>query len=114
MESTKFSRRTLVLRHKGMKIHHILLYRFKPGSDRVEEHLAAILKFRDHTEGLIDLQCGRNMLPSFAGRYTHGFIMTFASPDDLAKYNKSDAHRMLVDMFKPDIEDKAVFDLQSL
>ena len=97
-----------------MKIHHVLLYRFKPGVDRIDEHLAAILKFRNHTEGLIDLKCGRDILPSYSGRYTHGFVMTFASPDDLEKYTQSEAHRILVDTFKSDIEDKVIFDFESL
>lgn len=73
-----------------------------------------IRRFRDNTEGLIDLKCGKNILPSYSARFTHGFVMTFASPDDLARYNKSEAHRILVETFKPDIEDKVVFDFQSL
>ena len=40
--------------------------------------------------------------------------MTFASPDDFERYNKSEAHRILVDTFKSDIEDKVIFDFESL
>lgn len=73
-----------------------------------------ILRFRNNTEGLIDLKCGKNILPASSGRYTHGFIMTFASTDDLERYKKSEAHRILVETFTSDIEDKVVFDFQSL
>lgn len=96
-----------------MKLHHVVLYRFKPGCDRIEEHLAVIDRFRGATEGLLDLVCGRNVLPAYSGRYSHGFIMTFASPEALAAYNRSEAHRFLVQTFKPDIEDKMIVDFQT-
>lgn len=95
-----------------MKIQHILLYRFRGGRDRIEEHLAAIGAFRGRTPGLLALQCGRNVHPSCAGRFTHGFVMTFASRADLDAYNRSEPHRELVETFKPDLEDKFIFDLE--
>jgi hypothetical protein len=96
-----------------MKIHHILLYRFKPGIDRIDEHLATILEFRDNTEGLLALECGRNITEGYLDRFTHGFVMTFASRDDLDAYNRSEPHRLLVEGFRADVEDKLVFDFYS-
>jgi hypothetical protein len=96
-----------------MRIHHVLLYRFKPGIDRIDEHLRAILAFRDTTEGLLDLKCGRNVAERYAGRFTHGFVMTFESAEDLDRYNRSEAHGDLVARFKDDVEGKLVFDFYS-
>jgi quinol monooxygenase YgiN len=94
-----------------MKTHHVLLYRFKPGVDRIDEHLEVIRSFRDTTEGLIDLQCGRSLCD--ATTFTHGFIMTFESPQKLEQYNQSEAHDRLVNHFKEDMEDKLVYDFCS-
>lgn len=94
-----------------MKIQHVLLYRFRPGCDRIEEHLAVIRAFRGQTPGLLDLECGRNVHPSCAAKFTHGFIMTFASKADLDAYNGSERHRKLVEAFKTDVEERAIFDL---
>ena len=96
-----------------MKIHHVLLYRFKPGVDRIDEHLAAILAFRDNTKGLLTLNCGRNIAEGYADRFTHGFVMTFASRNDLDTYNRSESHRRLVEGFRADVEDKFIFDFYS-
>ncbi len=96
-----------------MKIHHVLLYRFRPGIDRIDEHLATILAFRDNTPGLLSLQCGRNIAERYTDRFTHGFVMTFASRNDLDAYNGSEAHRLLVEGFRADMEDKLVFDFYS-
>ena len=94
------------------KIEHILLYRFKPGIDRIDEHLEVIRGFRGATEGLMDLQCGRNVAAGSGGRFTHGFVMTFESRPALEKYNGSDAHRRLVSPFRDDMEEKLVVDIQ--
>ena len=92
-------------------IHHVLLYKFKPGIDRIDDHLKTILEFRGNTEGLVDLQCGRNIRQT--DRYTHGFIMVFDSSKSLELYNKSEAHRTLENSFKDDIEDKFIYDFYS-
>ena len=96
-----------------MKIQHILLYRFKPEIDRIDEHLAAILKFRDNTPGLLTLKCGLNITEGYSDRFTHGFVMTFASRDDLDAYNRSEPHQRLVEGFRADVEDKLVVDFYS-
>jgi len=93
-------------------IKHILLYRFKPGIDRIDEHLAVIAGFRNSTEGLIDLSCGRNINSTSLMGFTHGFVMTFDSQEALDNYNKSEDHNALVALFKNDIEDKLVIDLE--
>lgn len=94
-----------------MKTHHVLLYKFKPGIDRIDEHLEVIRAFRGTTEGLIDLQCGRSLCDGTA--FTHGFIMTFDSSQSLEHYNQSEAHDSLVTHFKDNIEDKLVYDFCS-
>lgn len=96
-----------------MKIDHVLLYRFKPGVDRIDEHLATTLAFRDNTKGLLTLKCGRNIAEGYAERFTHGFVMTFASRDDLDTYNRSESHRRLVEGFRADLEEKLIFDFYS-
>ena len=93
-----------------MSIHHVLLYKFKPGIDRIDEHLATILAFRDNTPGLLSLECGRNIAADHADRFSHGFVMTFASRDDLDRYNRSEPHRLLVEGFRDDLADKLVVD----
>ena len=92
---------------------HILLYKFKPGIDRIDEHLSVISKFMNNTEGLIDLKCGRNIGFDPSKEFTHGFIMSFENQETLYKYNHSDAHSNLVNLFKGDIENKKVIDIQS-
>ncbi len=94
-----------------MKAVHILIYRFKPGVDRVDEHLEAIRAFEGKTPGLSSLECGRNLSTSPSGeRFTHGFVMTFDSSEALEAYRKSPAHREFVKRFKDDVEAKAIFD----
>ena len=44
--------------------------------------------------------------------FTHGFVMTFDSQEALDNYNKSEDHNALVALFKNDIEDKLVIDLE--
>ena len=96
---------------EGQMIHHVLLYKFKPGIDRIDEHLETIRAFRGNTEGLTSLECGRNIRKSDG--YTHGFIMVFDSSKSLQMYNRSEAHHTLVNSFKDDIEDKFIFDFYS-
>lgn len=97
-----------------MQINHVLLYKFKHGIDRIDEHLEAILKFRDNTEGLLDLKCGRNIAQSSSAGFTHGFIMTFESKDAFDKYKQSEAHINLADRFRDDMENKSIFTFCSL
>ncbi len=93
-------------------IYHILLYKFKPGIDRIDEHLKAISKFRDNTEGLIDLKCGRTIRHDSSKEFTHGFVMFFKNQETLNKYGQSEAHSNLVNMFKDDIGNKKVIDFE--
>ena len=95
-------------------IHHILLYKFKSGIDRIDEHLGMISKFINNTEGLIDLKCGRNLGFDPSKEFTHGFIMSFENEETLDKYNHSEAHSNLVNLFKVDIEDKKVVDIKDI
>ena len=72
-----------------------------------------ILAFRDNTKSLLTLKCGRNIAEGYSDRFTHGFVMTFASRDDLDTYNRSESHRRLVEEFRADLEDKLIFDFYS-
>ena len=94
-----------------MPVTHILMYRFKEGVHdfRIDEHLGFIEGMRGQFDGLIDLQCGRDVR-SDRRQYTHGFVMTFESAETLAAYNKADLHTELVQTFRDDVEDKVVFD----
>ena len=87
------------------------MYRFKPGlpDSRINEHLAFIASLDSKFDGLLSLECGRDT-GTGNGKYTHGFVMTFASAEALASYNRSDLHRDLVETFRDDVEDKVVFD----
>ena len=93
-------------------INHILLYRFKPGVDRIDEHLQVISHFEGRVKGLVGLRLGRNIGKHSSSKYTHGFVMTFEDKLCLQAYNKSPAHDDLVNRFKDDIEDKLVIDLE--
>ena len=93
-------------------IHHILLYKFKSGVDRIDEHLDVISQFRNTTEGLIELKYGENIEENSSDNFTHGFIMSFTDREALNKYNNSKSHNHLVNMFKDDIEAKNVIDLE--
>ncbi|PCJ62137.1 MAG: hypothetical protein COA79_05465 [Planctomycetota bacterium] len=93
-------------------IHHILIYKFKIGIDRIEEHLEMIIQFKDNVDGLVDLKCGRNINEQFSLEFTHGFIMTFVDQEALLKYNQSESHSKLVNTFKDDIENKKVIDFE--
>ena len=93
-------------------IHHILLYRFKSGVDRINEHLEVISRFRYNTDGLIELKYGKNIVKNSLDDFTHGFIMSFTNREALNKYNRSESHSNLVNMFKDDIEAKKVIDLE--
>ena len=95
-------------------IHHILLYKFKHGIDRIDEHLKVISKFKNNTEGLIDLKCGRNIGYDPLKEFTHGFIMFFKNLESMDKYNHSEAHNDLVNLFKWDIENKKVIDFEDV
>ena len=95
-----------------MSIVHILLYRFKPEVDRIDEHFAVIRQFRENTNGLLKLECGRVIRSTSGQRFTHGFTMTFESADALREYAASDAHRHLVESFRQDMEDKLVIDIE--
>ena len=95
-------------------IHHILLYKFKTGIDRIDEHLSVISKFVNNTEGLIDLKFGRNLDCDLSKEFTHGFIMSFENEETLDKYNHSEAHNNLVNLFKVDIEDKKIIDFEDV
>ncbi len=97
-----------------MAVTHILLYRFKPSvpDSRIGEHLDFIKGLRWRLEGLIDLKCGRDV-GTGNGKYTHGFVMTFASAEALANYGKAELHRELVETFRDDVEEKVVFDIAS-
>ena len=77
------------------------------------EHLAFIEGLRDRVEGLLYLSCGRDPgggEGSGVHRFTHGFVMRFASRDALTAWNKSDLHEELVAGFRDDMDDKIVLD----
>ena len=97
-----------------MKTIHILMYRFRDdvSDSRIDEHLAFIESMRGQFDGLLDLACGRDDRAgeTKAKKYTHGFVMTFASREALAAYNQSELHDRLVQGFRDDVEDKVVFD----
>ncbi len=93
-----------------MPINHILLYKFKSGIDRIDEHLDHISTFEGNTPGLLSLDCGRNV--SGKNQFTHGFVMCFESDYHLSQYNKSEAHAELVSKFRDDMDDKLVIDLE--
>ncbi len=95
-------------------IHHILLYKFKFGIDRIDEHLKLISEFKNNTEGLIDLKYGRNIGYDSSNEFTHGFIMFFKNKESLDRYNQSEAHSKLVNLFNEDIEDKKVIDFADI
>ncbi len=71
-----------------------------------------ISEFKNNTDGLIDLKCGRNIEGDSSKEFTHGFIMLFKDQGSLDKYNSSEAHNRLVISFKEDIENKKVIDLE--
>ena len=102
-----------LLRHYKM-IHHILLYKFKNGINRIDEHLKVISKFKNNTEGLLDLKCGRNISYDSSKEFTHGFIMFFKNKESLDKYTQSEAHSKLVNLFNEDIEDKKVINFEDV
>ena len=93
-------------------IHHILLYRFRPGIDRIDEHLEMIAGFGGNTGGLVELKCGRNIGHGSSQEFTHGFVMSFTDREALDRYNHSEAHGNLVSTFGDDIEDKMVIDFE--
>ncbi len=93
-------------------IYYILLYKFKPGVDRINEHLEVISRFRYNTDGLIELEYGKNIVNNSSDNFTHGFIMSFTNREALNKYNKSESHSNLVNAFKDDIEAKKNIDLE--
>jgi quinol monooxygenase YgiN len=93
-------------------VNHILLYRFKPGVDRIDEHLQVISRFEGRTKGLVALRFGRNICERSSDKYTHGFVMTFEDKLCLQAYRKSPAHNDLVNRFKDDIEEKLAIDLE--
>lgn len=93
---------------------HILMYRFRQDvvGERIDEHLAFIESLRGKFEGLVELKCGRDLKTVYR-KYTHGFVMTFASREALDIYNKSELHGELVESFRDDVDDKVVFDLET-
>lgn len=92
---------------------HFGVFQFKPEitQEQIDESFVALADLKNKVPGIQSVEHG----PYQSGEglndgFTHGFIITFDSPEDRDNYLPHPAHLKVVDIVQPRLERLVVFD----
>jgi len=76
-----------------MAIEHMVWIKFNDGinQERIEYHLESLRSLKNQVPGIIRLAVGRNITDRAEG-FTHGLLVSLASPQALEKYQAHPDH----------------------
>ncbi len=96
-----------------MKVRHIALFQFKPEitQGKINECFDALKGMLGRIPGIVDFEHGPYDSPEGLNEgFTHGFIMTFDSPESRDAYLPHPIHEEVKDIVVPCLEKVVVFD----
>jgi hypothetical protein len=94
-------------------LRHVVLFKFKKDADegKVQEVVKAFGKLPDQIDQIHQYEWGKNNSPEQRSKgFTHCFLVTFKSQEDLDAYLPHPAHQEFVKLIGPVIEDVLVVD----
>lgn len=92
---------------------HFGVFKFKPEitDDQIEECFATMQAMVGQIDGLLSMEYGPyKSAEGLNDGFTHGFIMTFDSPESRDAYLPHPIHLEAVDLVQPRLERLVVFD----
>jgi len=92
---------------------HFGVFKFKPGitETEIDECFAAMQDMVGKIDGLLTMENGPYKSDEGLNEgFTHGFIMTFDSPESRDAYLPHPIHLKVVDLVQPKLENLVVFD----
>ena len=95
------------------KVKHVVLLNLKPDlpQSRIDGLFAAIAALQDKIPGILEFSGGPYSSPEGMNEgYTHGFVMTFESPETRDAYLPHPNHEVVKDQILPRLERVVVFD----
>ena len=98
---------------KNLHTRHFGVFHFKPeiSSEEIEESFAAMQDMVGKIDGLLTMEHGPYKSDEgLNDGFTHGFIMTFDSPEARDAYLPHPIHLKVVDLVQPRLERLVVFD----
>jgi len=96
-----------------MKVRHIALFHFKPEitQDKIDECFDALKGMLGRIPGILEFEHGPyDSDEGLNDGFTHGFIMTFDSPESRDAYLPNPIHEEVKDIVVPCLERVVVFD----
>src|SRR5262245_61983004 len=93
--------------HKMPTVQHMVVVRFKGnvGATQIEEMMDELRQFWNSTPGITYHAAGEYASPEGLNQgYTHGFLVTFASPADRDAYLRNPEHDRLVARILPTLD----------
>ena len=97
------------------KVHHLVLLKFRPGTPErtVAELFRALADLRQSIPGIERFGGGPYSSPEGLNQgFTHGFVMTFASPAARDGYLTHPDHEQVKLRFLPAVENVIAFDFE--
>lgn len=94
-------------------VRHFGVFQFKPEitDTQIEESFAALVDLKNKIPGLLEVEHGPyESAEGLNDGFTHGFIMTFDSPESRDAYLPHPDHLIVVDIVQPKLERLVVFD----
>jgi hypothetical protein len=88
-----------------MPVEHMVWMKFKPGVDaaRIKHHLDNLTALPEHVPAISALRLGQNFTDRANG-YTHGFIVTVETREDLPRYLQHPHHVTVATPLKADAD----------
>lgn len=94
-------------------VRHFGVFQFKPEitAEQIDESFAALVDLKNKIPGLLEVEHGPyESAEGLNDGFTHGFIMTFDSPESRDAYLPHPDHLLVVDIVQPKLERLVVFD----
>lgn len=98
-----------------MAVQHIVLFRFKQGTleTKIRELFEELAALKEKIPGILYFAWGPNTSPEGLNKgFSHGFLMTFESPEARDAYLPHPEHERVKDMIFEHLEDVLVFDFE--
>ena len=96
-----------------MMVRHFGVFQFKMdvSEDQIEECFRTMKDMVGNIPGLLDMEYGPyNGNEGLNGNFTHGFIMTFDSPESRDRYLPHPLHEKVKELVVPRLKQVVVFD----
>ena len=98
-----------------MAVQHIVLFKFRAGTveSKIRELFAELEQLKEKIPGILYFAGGPYSSPEGLNHgYTHGFIMTFDSPEARDRYLPHPEHERVKGLILPHLEDVIAFDFE--